>query len=86
MKKIIPYYLLRKTDVNGVSGTGVVGLIAKYPDGTCVLQWLTYTSSIGVYKSLEDLIEVHNHGGATVVVEGDPPREKTKRSRRTAGK
>jgi hypothetical protein len=77
--KIQPFYLLRHEDVNGISGTGVVAVGAIYPSGICIIEWLTFTSSLNQYKSFEHVKEVHGHEGRTEIVMGNPPSKKTKR-------
>jgi hypothetical protein len=76
-KKIKPFYLLRTIDVSGVSGTGIVAVGAVFPDGSAIIEWLTFTSSIAIYRSLDQLLEIHSHGGATEVIMGDPPEEES---------
>lgn len=61
------FHLVRKNDVSGVSGTGIVALGTEYPNGKCTISWNHELSCIGVYDSLEQLIEIHGHGGDTVV-------------------
>lgn len=62
-----PFWLVRTEDESGVSGTGVVADGAKFPDGTCVLRWRTCGGSTGIYDSEESVIEIHGHGGRTVI-------------------
>lgn len=69
------FYLKRNEDESGVSGTGIVAIGAVLPDGQCVLQWLTFTSSIAIYKNIDAVIDIHGHHGKTEVVLGDPPDE-----------
>lgn len=59
------FYFDRQTDVSGTSGTGAVVEGVQFSDGTVVLRWLTYLSSISIYKSIEDCIEIHGHDGST---------------------
>ncbi len=59
--------LVRLEDATGVSGTGVVAWGAVFPDGRVALRWATDTASSALYDSLEDLEEIHGHGGRTVV-------------------
>lgn len=82
--KIKPFYLLRHEDANGISGTGVVALGSQFPNGKIVFQWVTYRSSMEIYESMENLVEIHGHEGRTEVIFGDPPSpdEKPKKSRK----
>lgn len=61
------FYLMRTEDVSGTSGVGVVAFGVEFHDGTAVLRWNTSTSSTAVYASVEDVIEIHGHGGMTTV-------------------
>lgn len=81
MQRIKHFYLLRKQDESGVSGTGIVAIGAILPSGHCVLEWLTFTSSIAIYKSLNDVNEIHSHGGKTEIVMGDPPGKRGRRKK-----
>ena len=75
------FYLNRIDDESGVSGTGIVARGVILPSGHCVLEWLTFTSSICIYKNFSDISEIHSHGGKTQVVMGDPPKEKTRKKK-----
>jgi hypothetical protein len=79
------FYLQREVDVSGTSGTGIVAIGIILPSGACVLEWLTFHSSICIYKNVEDVENIHGHNGATKVVMGDPPSDK-KTSKRRATK
>lgn len=60
--------LIRHHDVSDVSGTGRVAEIAEFEDGTAVLRWLSGTPSTVVYESLDHVVRIHGHGGATELV------------------
>jgi hypothetical protein len=75
------FYLKRNEDESGVSGTGIVAQGVQLPSGHCVLEWLTFTSSIAIYKSLNDVIEIHGHNGKTEVIMGDPPKTKARKKK-----
>lgn len=62
------FFLERNHDVSGVSGTGIVAEGCLFDSGEAVVYWLGEHSSINVYKSIEDVIYVHGHNGATKVV------------------
>ena len=49
----------RKFDETNVSGVGHVIDGAIFSDGTVVIQWLTPTSSMAIYKSYEDFKAIH---------------------------
>jgi len=80
--KVQSFYLNRKEDETGVSGTGTVAIGAILPSGHCVMEWLTFTSSIAIYKNLNDLIEIHGHEGKTEVIIGNPPAKKTNKRKK----
>jgi hypothetical protein len=67
MRAIGLMVLYRREDVSGVSGTGPVAEIGRFSDGVCAMRWLTATASTAIYSSLEELIAIHGHGGATEV-------------------
>lgn len=60
--------LIRNDDESGVSGTGRVAYGVEFPNGQCVMYWLTSYSSIAIYPSADELIAIHGHGGKTVMV------------------
>lgn len=62
------FVLVRDEDSTGISGTGVVAEGVELQDGRCVLNWLTNVRSVGYYRKLEYIEEVHGHGGLTRVV------------------
>lgn len=71
--KIKPFYLKRHTDVNGLSGTGIVAVGVVYPNGKAHMQWISFKSSFEMHDSVESLIDIHGHHGATELIWGDPP-------------
>ena len=62
------FYLQRKVDVSGTSGTGRVAEGVEFSDGSCVLRWLTHFKSTAIYSSIAELDAIHGHSGATEVV------------------
>lgn len=62
------FIMIRNKDLTGISGTGVVAEGAVFSDGLSILRWLRSPFALGVYPSLDDLIAVHGHGGASQVV------------------
>lgn len=84
MVDIKHFYLKRIEDESGVSGTGIVARGVILPSGHCVLEWLTFTSSIAIYKSINDVVEIHSHGGKTEIIMGDPPRKKGRKAKPTS--
>ena len=61
------FMLDRTADVSGVSGTGLVAEGVTFVDGTTVIHWLGALTSTAVYTSMDTLIEIHGHEGATQV-------------------
>lgn len=61
------FELHRAEDVSGVSGTGIVAEGVQFSDGTCALRWTTQHKSTAIYSSIEDLVAIHDHNGATRV-------------------
>lgn len=73
------YYLNRKVDQTGNSGTGLVAEVVDFDEGFTVVHWSIGSNALGVsstvvYRSLEDAVRVHGHNGATTLVE-DPGAE-----------
>ena len=61
------FYLKRLEDASGTSGVGIVAEGIEFTNGQCVIHWLTLYSSIAVYPSMKELINIHGHLGKTVV-------------------
>ena len=61
------FNLVRKEDASGVSGCGIVAEGLQFSDGSCVIKWLTSTSSIGIYHSYVEMLHIHGHEGKTVI-------------------
>jgi hypothetical protein len=62
------FHFERINDVSGVSGTGRVAEGVEFSDGTCVVRWLTVTSSTCVYDNFKQMESIHGHGGSTKIV------------------
>ncbi|MGW8326520.1 hypothetical protein ACWGLE_01290 [Streptomyces sp. NPDC055897] len=69
------FHLLRHRDVSGISGTGVVALGVRWPDGTASVRWLGARPSTVHWDNFADAEAVHGHAGATEIVWNDeaPP-------------
>jgi hypothetical protein len=82
------FHLLRLIDGTGTSGTGIVAIGCQLPSGSCVIEWTSYHSSLGIYRNINDIEALHGHGGNTSIVWGLPedvivvPNVKPKRGRR----
>lgn len=61
------FYLKRKADESGVSGTGIVAEGVELSNGRCVLSWLTAHHTVTIFDNVKELIEIHGHEGKTVL-------------------
>jgi hypothetical protein len=68
------FHLQRHRDVSGVSGIGRVADGVEWPDGTVAVRWNGGRPSTVTWDSLDDLLSVSGHGGATEVVFDDEAR------------
>lgn len=73
------FNLTRTTYVTGISGTGIVAEGIQYSDGTIAMRWLDtgvteenrargVRPTTVVHESIESVIALHGHNGATTVV------------------
>lgn len=67
------FELHRHIDPSGVSGTGVVFEGVEFSDGRVSLRWLTPHRSTVTYDSVDDMMAVHGHDGASTLVYHDNP-------------
>lgn len=64
------FWLYRKVDSSGVSGTGYVAVGVILPTGQTVLEWMVGDhKSIEIHNSLDSVIAIHGHGGSTIVID-----------------
>ena len=68
LKMIRTFYLHRKKDVSGVSGTGFVAQGVVFQSGSVVIEWTVLPHTIAIHDSIDSLLQVHGHGGNTVIV------------------
>jgi hypothetical protein len=61
------FYLFRKEDPSGVSGTGYVAEGCEFSDGGVVVRWTGGRPSFDIHRTMEDAIAIHGHDGKTVV-------------------
>ena len=59
--------LNRKQDVSGVSGTGIIADGVVFGDGQAVIHWRGKWHTIEVLRSVQDVVDIHGHGGATAL-------------------
>lgn len=70
------FYLERKEDESGVSGTGRVAEGMAWDDGIAVLHWLVVGNTTGIYGPTEDdrrngvqkIQDIHGHDDRTELV------------------
>lgn len=62
------FVLVRDHDVSEISGEGVVVWGVQFPDGFCAYRWATAWRTTTIAESIEDVLAIHGHGGATRVV------------------
>ena len=61
------FRLIRHHDVSGVSGTGPVAEGVQFTDGAVALRWYPDYPTTTVWDSIESVIAIHGHQGATEV-------------------
>ncbi len=64
------FYLQRKTDVSGVSGTGNVAEGCQFDTGWCALIWLSDNDhfAMAYYPTIKAIEDIHGHNGATQII------------------
>lgn len=67
------WHLFRISDATGMSGEGVVASGVMFHDGTVAYKWRTDPSTVQFAECIDDVIEIHGHGGKTKVVWEDNP-------------
>lgn len=70
------FVMRRLVDSTGVSGTGIVAEGCQFSDGRCVIRWVSDHRSTAVYDSVDDLIAIHGHHGATLIEWAAPRRQR----------
>lgn len=61
------FELFRHRDISGVSGTGPVAQGVQFTDGSVALRWPGADPSTAVWPSVEAVLKIHGHSGATEV-------------------
>jgi hypothetical protein len=64
------FFLVRKEDLSGVSGTGVVAEGVEFQHGMVVVSFYKFASAI-VYPNMRNAIDVHGHDGRTEIIYKD---------------
>ena len=62
------FYLVRREDMHGVSGTGVVAEGVVFDSGMVAMTWLSELESATFFRNVRTLIKIHGHEGRTIVV------------------
>lgn len=63
------FFLMRKQDVNGISGTGIVARGVIFPkDGKVAMEWESKYDTISIFSSIDEVIQIHGHEGRTVLM------------------
>jgi hypothetical protein len=65
------FHLNRVEDETGISGTGVITDGIEFDDGTVIMKWNTFTTSVGIYRCIDDVIKIHGHEGKTKILWAD---------------
>jgi hypothetical protein len=78
------FRLVRDEDVTGISGDGHVVDGIEFIDGYVALRWRRPPNSIGIYGSVDDVIAIHGHEGATRVEWLDPANPQDPRAQAAA--
>lgn len=61
------FVLARHQDPSGISGTGLICEGIEWTGGCVSLHWLTDWPSVATFTSMDDVLAVHGHNGATLV-------------------
>mgnify|MGYP000017340882 CR=1 FL=1 len=62
------FYLQRKEDESGVSGTGRIAQGIVFDNGRVALTWLSDHPSVTVYDNVGEVRAIHGHEGKTELV------------------
>jgi len=67
------YLLVRKEDVSGISGVGVIAQVVEFSDGRAVMHWPENKAeekpeTTTVFPDLRAIRKLHGHGDKTVLV------------------
>lgn len=64
------FYLLRREDVTGISGEGIVAWGVMWEDGSATMRWCVddKPKTTTFYEWLEDVEDLHGHDGKTQII------------------
>lgn len=61
------FKLVRSQDISGISGTGVVAEGVVFRNGQVAMSWLGHHRTVELAPTIQDIIDIHGHDGATKV-------------------
>jgi hypothetical protein len=61
------FNVIRKKDISGISGTGLVAEGVEFHDNQVCVSWFGKHQIVEVSKDLDTWKAVHGHGGSTVL-------------------
>lgn len=79
------FKLMRRMDISGVSGTGLVAEGVVFKNGKTVLCWTRPPYAISVFDSTGEMMSVHGHGGSTELVWDAPKVVSARAGRHSVG-
>ena len=80
LTKLRRFWLYRREDQSGVSGTGYVAEGVEWTDGRVDVRFLSTHKTDNGFPNLKELMNLHGHDGGTEIVWIDPPIGKTEES------
>lgn len=66
------FHLHRNKDISGISGTGDVAEGVQFKDGQVVLSWMGQFHCMSIWPTLDAMLHIHGHEGATIVEWEEP--------------
>ena len=66
--KMKVFYLQRKEDESGVSGTGRIAQGIVFDNGKVALTWLSEHPSVTIYDTIGEVRAIHGHEGKTELI------------------
>lgn len=67
MQSIKRFNFVRREDVSGVSGVGLVGEGVEFTNGKVVMCWRSSISSLSFFDNIKELELVHGHEGRATI-------------------
>lgn len=62
------FFIYRKEDPTGISGTGIVAQGTEFDDDRVVVRWLGKTATTTLHRDRRSVEAIHCHGGKSVIV------------------